>query len=396
MTQKEIERATALFKEKLTEWGNNKKKENSAYEYEKTFVETMQKIEKEVLQIMTETKAKSRNAKKKVLTIVGMIEVSKKHILSKTTGRFRITPYTQEMMCYVGQQKVFSEAAQLLKKTKGINISDKQIENVCHYYGEKLEEKIQQEIISGGAPPQQNDGKKYYAMLDGGMLLTREEKWKEMKLARIFDATEIISINKNRNYIGESTYVAHLGNHKPFLQKVENHLDDKGEIIFIADGAKWIWKWVEAMYPESTQILDYYHAKQHLCQWAEMAIKDEPQKKNWIHTQCFWLLNNGIDTVIENIKQLKVNGTQARKVRQLLIAYYTANRNRMQYKTYKEHGLMIGSGPIEAAHRHVVQQRMKLSGQRWTIKGAQQIVNLRVAEKSNNWAKVIEIINKAA
>ena len=65
MTQEEIERATVLFKEKLTQWSNNKEKEHSAYEYEKTYVETMQKIEKEVLQIMTETKAKSRNAKKK-------------------------------------------------------------------------------------------------------------------------------------------------------------------------------------------------------------------------------------------------------------------------------------------------------------------------------------------
>ena len=299
-------------------------------------------------------------------------------------------------MCYVGQQKVFSEASGLLKKVKGINISAQQIENVCHYYGGKLEEEIYQQIISGEASPKENDGKKYYAMLDGGMLLTREEKWKEMKLARVFSASELVSINETRNYIGESTYVAHLGNHKPFLQKVENEIDNKGEIIFIADGAKWIWKWVEAMYPESTQILDYYHAKQHLCQWAETAIKDAGQKENWIHAQCLWLFNNGIDTVIENIKQVKVNNPQVKKSRNVLIEYYTTNRNRMQYKTYKEHSLMIGSGPIEAAHRHVVQQRMKLSGQRWTIKGAQQIVNLRVAEKSNNWGKVIQIINKAA
>ena len=325
-----------------------------------------------------------------------MLEISKKHILSKTPEKFRITPYTQELMCYVGQQKVFSEASGLLKKVKGINISAQQIENVCHYYGEKLEEEIYQQIISGGAYPKENDGKKYYAMLDGGMLLTREEKWKEMKLARIFSAAELVSISEKRNYIGESTYVAHLGNHKPFLQKVENEIDNKGEIIFIADGAKWIWKWVEAMYPESTQILDYYHAKQHLCQWAEAAIKDTGQKENWIHAQCLWLLNNGIDTVIENIKQLKVWSPQVKKSRNTLIEYYTANRNRMQYKTYKEHSWMIGSGPIEAAHRHVIQQRMKLSGQRWTIKGAQQLVNLRVAEKSNNWNKVIEIINKAA
>ncbi len=65
MEQEEIERATALFKEKLTQWYNNKEKEGNAYEYEKTYIETMQKIERDVLQIMAETKAKSRNAKKK-------------------------------------------------------------------------------------------------------------------------------------------------------------------------------------------------------------------------------------------------------------------------------------------------------------------------------------------
>lgn len=316
--------------------------------------------------------------------------------MSKTSKKFRITPYAQEVMCYLGQQKVYAQAEETLKELKGISICAKQIENVCHHYGEVLENETQQIIASGGMPPKQNDGKKYYAMLDGGMVLTREEKWKEMKLARIFDREQHIPVSSSRNYIGDSTYVAHLGKHTQFLKKVEHHLDDKGEIIFIADGAKWIWKWVEAMYPESTQILDFYHAKQHLCQWAEIAIKDAEQKNDWIHAQCFWLFNNGIDKVIENIKKVNVYSTQVRKNRNILIEYYTTHRNRMQYKTYKERGLLIGSGPIEAAHRHVIQQRMKLSGQRWTIKGAQQIVNLRVMRKNNQWEKVTEIINKAA
>lgn len=328
--------------------------------------------------------------------MAGKIEISKKHILSKTPKRFRITPYAQEVLCYLGQQKVYAEASETLNLLKGVDICSKQIENVCHYYGELLEIEMQQVIASGGSPPQQNDGKKYYAMVDGGMVLTREEKWKEMKLARIFDQRQHISLTKSRNYIGSSTYVAHLGNHKQFLQKVEHHLDDKGEIIFIADGAKWIWKWVDAMYPESTQILDFYHAKEHLCQWANLAIKDAQRRSDWIHEQCFWLLNNGVDKVIENIKQAKTYGAAVVKSRSVLIEYYTANKKRMQYKTYREHSLMIGSGPIEAAHRHVVQQRLKLSGQRWTKKGAQQIVNLRVAEKSNNWEKVIQMIKKAA
>lgn len=65
MTQKEIEKATAIFKERLTTWHTNKAKEINAYEYEKSYVEAMQSIEKEVLQIMSGTKHKSRNSKKK-------------------------------------------------------------------------------------------------------------------------------------------------------------------------------------------------------------------------------------------------------------------------------------------------------------------------------------------
>lgn len=65
MKQEEIERATALFKEKLTQWCKKNEKESSGYEYEKSYIEAMRRIEHEVLQIMVETKAKSRNSKKK-------------------------------------------------------------------------------------------------------------------------------------------------------------------------------------------------------------------------------------------------------------------------------------------------------------------------------------------
>ena len=112
--------------------------------------------------------------------MVGKIEVSKTHLLSKTPKKFRITPYAIQMMCYLGQQKVYAEAEEELEILRGIDISAKQIENVCHYYGEKLEEEIQQEITSGGALPQKNDRKRHYAMLDGGMLLTRALRKKLM------------------------------------------------------------------------------------------------------------------------------------------------------------------------------------------------------------------------
>ena len=306
-------------------------------------------------------------------------------------GDFNISAYLQEKMCFMGQQQVFDEASESFSLLLGIAVSDKQIERVCHHYGEKLEEKQQMAIASGENESKKNDRQNYYAMLDGGMILTREEKWKEMKLARIFDVRERTLISKNRNYIGETTYVAHLGGHRDFLQKVEYHLDTKGDLIFVADGAKWIWKWVEAMYPESTQILDFYHATQHLFAWAKLSIKNPKKRQRWVDTQIFLLLNDRVKEVIDKIKKMKTSSEVEKKAKQALVDYYTGNQNRMLYKTFKEKGLLIGSGPIEAAHRHVIQQRMKLSGQRWTIKGAQQVANLRVSFKSNQWKNVVEL-----
>lgn len=96
--------------------------------------------------------------------------------------------------------------------------------------------------------------------------------------------------------------------------------------------------------------------------------------------------------VIKHIEDTSCKG-KAKQLQRTLLTYYENNLSRMDYKRYREKGLLIGSGPMEAAHRHVVQCRMKLSGQRWTIKGAQQVVDLRVANKSNQWGKVLKLIN---
>lgn len=302
----------------------------------------------------------------------------------------------QQQMCYLGQEKVFEQASECFKKLTGVDVNAKGIERVCHHYGQLLENEIQLAIANGGKDKKVVHQERCYVMLDGGMLLTREEKWKEMKLARLFDRSEVVNISKDRGYIANSLYVAHLGNHRAFLKKVEHHIDVMGDVVFVADGAKWIWKWIEAMYPEATQILDFFHAKEHLCRWAEMAIKDEKEKQRWIDEQSLFLLDNKLNKVMENIAQLKTNNSKVKRERKILMEYYLTHKDRMNYKTYRENNLMIGSGPIEAAHRHVIQQRMKLSGQRWTKNGAQQMANLRVVHKSNQWHKIENLTKIAA
>ena len=305
---------------------------------------------------------------------------------------FFISGFMAETMCYVGQQMVYEEAAESLKILTGTEVNGKQIERVCHHYGQKIEEG-EQSISARYRRKQYAQDKHYYVMMDGGMLLTREDGWKEMKLCRIFAHDSIEQISKNRRYVTHSQYIGHLGSHHEFWAKVEQHTRFIRQKIIIADGAKWIWKWADEKCPDAVQVLDFYHAKEHLCQFAEEQFTDYIQKGRWIDKQALRILNNGVESVIADLDELKPRCGRACKMKLSLIQYYQTNSKRMQYKTYREKGWAIGSGPIEAAHRHVIQQRMKLSGQRWTLKGAQQLANLRMASKSNQWYKVHHAIH---
>ncbi|OJU22600.1 MAG: hypothetical protein BGN92_08540 [Sphingobacteriales bacterium 41-5] len=74
------------------------------------------------------------------------------------------------------------------------------------------------------------------------------------------------------------------------------------------------------------------------------------------------------------------------------MSYYNNNRDRMNYKKYHSIGCgIIGSGAIESAHRTVIQKRMKQSGQRWSTPGAQNMLNLRVVRKNQQWSKIVEL-----
>lgn len=301
----------------------------------------------------------------------------------------------QDIMCYSGQQKVFEEASETIQRLLLIEVNAKQIERLCHYYGERIEDEQRQSIESGA------DGGKlvkdtHYVMVDGSMIFTRQEGWKEIKLGRIFAQDSSLEISKTRREIQSSRYIAHLGTHHDFSQKMEYYLDGVVEKIFIADGAKWIWNWADAVYPKAVQILDFFHAKEHVCDFAELFFSDYEQRQEWIDQQSLLLLDDKAEQVILNLKSLQIRNRKIKKSRCELIKYYQVHLHRMQYKTFKQKGWLIGSGPIESAHRHVIQQRLKLSGQRWTISGAQQVVNLRAFHKSHQWNTVLNLIKNAA
>ena len=106
------------------------------------------------------------------------------------------------------------------------------------------------------------------------------------------------------------------------------------------------------------------------------------------------LWEDQVEQVLLNAEQLVIRKTAAKEEQAKLVTYLKNHKDKMLYGTYKKNGWLVGSGPIESAHRTVIQKRLKVSGQRWTIPGAQKILNLRIAHKNNNWSKVIQLVSR--
>lgn len=314
-----------------------------------------------------------------------------------------MSAYLQEKVAYAGQKEVYEDASDSLAKLAGLSVSGKQIERVCHYYGALCETQSREPVKASCIEPDQ-----CYAMVDGSLLLTKDKDldtgkllWREMKLGRVFKVRHHMALSAKRNWIYESRYTAHFGEADTFFEKWSGEVDPLRRVIFLGDGARWIWDRVSAFWPEAVQILDYYHCKEHLFAFARVCLQqavfaDQASMQQWVSEQETLLFSDAVEEVIRRIAEIDSGSEAVAEAQSKLLHYYGSNQARMRYGTYRRLGYLIGSGPIESAHRYVIHKRMKLSGQRWTIKGAQAVANLRVAYASKQWSRVRELIRKAA
>lgn len=300
------------------------------------------------------------------------------------------------LCCTVGQAKVYDQASELLEEIGSISISRTQIQRICVYYGSLLDPLIAancEEVIPRLKPASDQDP--LYVMVDGAMFFTRPNEWREIKLGRIFYGSSTVEMSPKRRQTLSSVYVSHLGSVNDFFPKLERHLTNYRRRVIIGDGAKWIWNWAEDNYPGAVHILDFYHAREKLVVFARYQFSDDTERKCWVDTQCQHLMDNGVEDVMTQVRSCRARSKEASEAKYKLLDYYTEHDDRMQYKTYREAGLLIGSGPVEAAHRSVLQQRMKLSGQKWTVKGAQAMANLRCYRCSKAWGMVRKVVQAA-
>lgn len=300
-------------------------------------------------------------------------------------------------MLYLGQEVCLENASELIKEVMGVEVSDTTIHREIETYGKLAEMWIEQSNENAEETPME-DHEVMYCEADGSMILTREEGWKEVKLGRIFRSDSILDKRSEGNKIKESSYVAHLGHFTDFCDQMDNSLKEAKQLgprlVFVCDGALWIKNWMQETYPEATQILDYFHAVEHLGMLAEYIVS-EP-KKEWTRRYATKLLEEGIGPTIQSLKRIPIQPLEGKRCKEKLLNYFEANAYRMDYPTYDQKGYYIGSGAIESAHRTVIQKRLKLSGQRWTMNGAQRVLNLRVLKMSGKWNVVQNAIRIAA
>ncbi len=302
---------------------------------------------------------------------------------------FQISPRLLELMIYVGQLDCYERCNEILRQFLDIEVSVTQVYRVTDAYGKEAGKEVNE---SRCLEPVKKD-EVLYVQADGSMLQTRDDGWKEVKVGRMFTSGSCIDPNGKQSWIRHSQYVAHFGSSKVFTAHMDHLIESYGHLgnrlVFVSDGGTWIKNWIEDAFPGAVSILDYYHACEHLHEFADTVFNDKEALKKWTEEQKELLLQSKAKEVIANIENNFKNSKDADS----LVNYYSSNINRMDYSYYKTIGAgIIGSGAIESAHRTVVQKRMKQSGQRWTYDGAQNMLNLRVIKMNAQWDKIIKML----
>ena len=279
----------------------------------------------------------------------------------------RTSPCLQAKLVLLAAEHVYAHVPPLVESLLGIVVSTSRVYRRTQAAAQALPAAA---LYTGPCPSVSAGQGPVYSMVDGSMLFT-DAGWQEVKVGRVFQATAVAGP------VGPSQYVAQRGPFAAFTQRFEQVLppDAHAQPVFVTDGAQWIHHWLQARYPHATHILDFYHVAEKLVAAAQAA--DAPPA--WLAAQLARLWAGQSPTVEQALTALP--GLPAPLVSQLC-AYLRTNRLRMRYDQFRQRGLLCGSGPVEAAHRTLLQVRLKRSGQRWSNDGLDRLVRLRSALKS--------------
>ncbi len=322
-------------------------------------------------------------------------------------GDSSLSPGVTRMAGLVASAGSFLDGSKLLSELAGIFVGAKCVERTAKKLGAAI---AVDEIACVEEKP--NPSHTMYAGVDGtGIPMRPDEvagrsgkqpdgssKTREVKQCVVWTADSRDEDGNPVRDIGSVTYSAAIEScawnttckdTPPFARRVERELTRRGFFlaqrqVFIGDGALWIWNLASMIAPEAIQIVDLYHAKEHLSQLANAIFGvGADLSKQWAFDRHHELESGDIDTLLQSIRcQIPSNGYIGPMASREL-EYFSNNRQRMNYAHFRSVGLCVGSGVVEAGCRVVIAQRLKRSGMFWGINGANAIIALRCSLFSN-------------
>lgn len=212
--------------------------------------------------------------------------------------------------------------------------------------------------------------------MDGGMVCILGEGWKELKVGVVSGFEQNKTSDEAQVRLTNMDYRAVIGSVDEFeavlwALAVKQLVPYAGRLLVVADGAQWIWRLVSNLFPVCVQILDYYHAKQHLAQAAHACYPDdEGAAQSWFKQMSDCLFQGEIWKIIAHLE-----------AHQQATSYFVNQQRRMQYQQFRAAGYPIGSGAVESAIKQF-KQRLTGAGMRWSRVGAERMVTIRAAVMS--------------
>lgn len=302
--------------------------------------------------------------------------------------------YTQAVaaaMMRLAAQLNYRAAATELKH-QGIEVSHTTLHQKVQAWssGESVSDYVAKESLEVGA--------RWYVSCDGCHTNSRIG-WQEVKVGSIgkdYPHQHARSVMKIRpsslRYVASRDGVADFQHQlaafatQTGIYQDENAIENQ-EVVVIGDGAAWIWNLADEHFPNATEILDYMHAKTHLYDVAKQAFgEDDTQTiETWVNTTETSLYNGETSQVVARIRDLDTQNPGITDVLQREVGYFQKHAQRTQYRTFKEKGYQIGSGVIESACKHIVAERCKQAGMRWTRRGINAILFWRCLLKNGTW-----------
>ena len=352
---------------------------------------------------------------KPLLTIVGPARFSRPYYLCAHchVGQFPVdveldientefSPEVRRMQAWVGQQAPFDHGREQLQLLAGLEVTTQSVERIAEAIGGDVARREQGEIekalqldlpVLAGEPIPV-----LYVQMDGtGVPVVKKETagrqgktegqpahTREAKLGCVFTQTTWDKEGFAIRDPDSTTYTGAIETAEEFGKRIYREALKRGwrlakKKVVIGDGAEWIWALVAEHFPDAIEIVDLYHARQHLWEVArQLYPHEEIKQKAWMKVHQKRLLDKGkIEKLVGALRAIRTTHPQmAEKVR-TEADYFERNAERMRYPKFRRQHLFIGSGVIEAGCKTVIGSRLKQSGMFWTVRGANAILALR-------------------